>query len=50
MRVKNSKSISVLKRKYKRTSNRKLSSSDISVLDFLWTWKVASPSIRSLKL
>lgn len=48
MRVKNSKSISVLKRKYKRTSNRRLSSSDIQVLDFLWTWKVASPKMLKL--
>ncbi|GEM_PF-5337987 len=48
MRVKHSKSISVLKRIYKRTSNRKLSSSDISVLDFLWTWKVASPKMLKL--
>lgn len=48
MRFKNSKNISVLKRKYKRTSNRKLSSSDILVLDFLWTWKVASPKILKL--
>ncbi len=31
-----------VKRKFKRTSNRKLSSGDISVLNFLWTWKVAS--------
>lgn len=48
MRVKNSKSISILKRKYKRTVNRKLSSSDITVLDFLWTWKVASPKMLKL--
>jgi hypothetical protein len=30
------------KRRFKRTSSRKLSPSDLSVLDFLWTWKVAS--------
>lgn len=48
MRLKNSKSISVLKRKYKRTTSRKLSSSDITVLDFLWTWKVASPKMLKL--
>lgn len=30
------------KRKFKRTSDRKLSVRDLSVLDFLWTWKVAS--------
>lgn len=29
------------KRKFKRTSDRKLSASDLLVLDFLWTWKVA---------
>jgi hypothetical protein len=31
-----------VKRKFKRTSSRKLSVGDIQVLDFLWTWKVAS--------
>jgi hypothetical protein len=30
------------KRKFKRISNRKLSLRDIAVLDFLWTWKVAT--------
>lgn len=48
MRLKQSQSASFRKRKYKRRSNRKLSTSDIQVLDFLWTWKVASPQILRL--
>lgn len=31
-----------VRRKFKRTSTRKLSAGDIKALDFLWTWKVAS--------
>ncbi len=38
----NSRGRSFVKRRFKRTSNRKLSAGDIKVLDFLWTWKVAS--------
>lgn len=30
------------KRKFKRTFNRKLTLRDLAVLDFLWTWKVAT--------
>lgn len=30
------------KRRFKRTSDRKLSTSDLIALDFLWTWKVAT--------
>lgn len=30
------------RRKFKRHSNRKLSLRDLAVLDFLWTWKVAT--------
>jgi len=48
MRLKRSQSTIFVKRKYKRKSNRKLSASDIQVLDFLWTWKVASPQILKL--
>lgn len=33
------------KRRFKRTAKRKLSLSDLQVLDFLWTWKVASTPI-----
>ncbi len=32
----------VRRRPFKRRSNRKLSNRDLAVLDFLWTWKVAS--------
>lgn len=39
---KNLRPDSAIKRKFKRTSNRKLSIHDIMVLDFLWTWKVAN--------
>lgn len=42
MSRRNSKRTSFIKRKFKRTSNRKLSIHDILVLDFLWTWKVAN--------
>ena len=42
MSRRNSKRTSFIKRKFKRTSNRKLSIHDIQVLDFLWTWKVAN--------
>lgn len=48
MRFKQSQSSSFIKRKYKRKSTRKLSHSDIQVLEFLWTWKVASPQILKL--
>lgn len=48
MRFKQSQSSAFLKRKYKRKSTRKLSHSDIQVLEFLWTWKVASPQILKL--
>ncbi|MGZ3797112.1 MAG: hypothetical protein ACXVB1_12135 [Pseudobdellovibrionaceae bacterium] len=44
----NSKSRSFVKRKFKRTSSRKLSPGDIQVLDFLWTWKVASQQMLIL--
>jgi hypothetical protein len=30
------------RRKFKKTSSRRLAMSDLAVLDFLWTWKVAS--------
>lgn len=33
------------KRKFKRLSDRKLSIRDLAVLDFLWTWKVATTPI-----
>src|SRR5476651_2032187 len=33
------------RRRFKRTSDRKLSQSDLLVLDFLWTWKVATTPI-----
>ncbi len=42
MRRRNSRLQSYVKRRFKRTSSRKLSSGDIKVLNFLWTWKVAS--------
>jgi hypothetical protein len=48
MRLKRSQSHTFIKRKYKRKTSRKLSASDIQVLDFLWTWKVASPQILKL--
>ena len=48
MRFKQSQNAAFKKRKYKRKSTRKLSASDIQVLDFLWTWKVASPQILKL--
>jgi len=48
MRRRNSRGHSFVKRRYKRTSKRKLSESDIQVLDFLWTWKVASSQILKL--
>ena len=48
MRIKRSQGHSFVKRKYKRKSSRKLSASDIQVLDFLWTWKVASPQVLKL--
>lgn len=48
MRLKRSHSSIFRKRKYKRQSARKLTTSDIQVLDFLWTWKVASPQILKL--
>lgn len=48
MRLKKSQSDKFIKRKYKRKTTRKLSASDIQVLDFLWTWKVASPQILKL--
>lgn len=48
MRLKRSQSAAFIKRKYKRKTSRKLSVSDIQVLDFLWTWKVASPQILKL--
>jgi hypothetical protein len=48
MRLKRSQGSSFIKRKYKRKTSRKLSASDIQVLDFLWTWKVASPQILKL--
>lgn len=48
MRRRNSKSPSFIKRKFKRTSHRKLSPGDILVLDFLWTWKVASSQMLKL--
>jgi hypothetical protein len=35
------------KRRFKRTAQRKLSFSDLTVLDFLWTWKVASAPMLS---
>lgn len=44
----NSRGRSFVKRKFKRTSSRKLSSGDIQVLDFLWTWKVASQQMLIL--
>ena len=35
------------RRRFKTTSLRRLSVSDLTVLDFLWTWKVASsPMLR----
>lgn len=37
-----------LKRKFKPTSIRPLAKGDILVLDFLWTWKVASSSMLKL--
>lgn len=33
------------RRKFKRHSDRKLSLRDLAVLDFLWTWKVASTGV-----
>ena len=37
------------RRKFKTTSSRKLSSRDLLVLDFLWTWKVASlPMLKEI--
>ncbi len=48
MRRRNSRSQYFIKRKFKRTSNRKLSPGDIQVLDFLWTWKVASQQMLKL--
>lgn len=48
MRIKRSQGHSFVKRKYKRKTSRKLSASDIQVLDFLWTWKVASPNVLKL--
>ncbi len=33
------------RRRYKASSTRRLSSSDLTVLDFLWTWKVATTPI-----
>jgi hypothetical protein len=48
MRRMNSKSRYFVKRKFKRTSNRKLSLGDILALDFLWTWKVASHQMLKL--
>lgn len=48
MRLRHSHNPAFIKRKYKRKSTRKLSASDIQVLDFLWTWKVASPQILKL--
>ncbi len=48
MRLNRSQSATFVKRKYKRKTTRKLSASDIQVLDFLWTWKVASTQILKL--
>ena len=48
MSRRNSKWRHFIKRKFKRTSNRKLSPGDIQVLDFLWTWKVASSKMLKL--
>ena len=48
MRRRNSKGHLFVKRKFKRTSSRKLSTGDIQVLDFLWTWKVASSLMLKL--
>ncbi len=48
MRQLHSKSRYFVKRKFKRTSNRKLSLGDILILDFLWTWKVASHQMLKL--
>lgn len=37
------------KRKFKRSSNRKLTLRDLAVLDFLWTWKVATtPMLKEI--
>tara|TARA_B110001454_G_scaffold219198_1_gene251694 strand:- start:277264 stop:278202 length:939 start_codon:yes stop_codon:yes gene_type:complete len=48
MRLNRSQSATFVKRKYKRKTTRKLSASDIQVLDFLWTWKVASTQILKI--
>ncbi|MBL7545332.1 MAG: hypothetical protein JNL11_16050 [Bdellovibrionaceae bacterium] len=48
MRLKQSQITSFRKRNYKRRTTRKLSPSDIQVLDFLWTLKVASPQVLKL--
>lgn len=48
MRFKRLQTNAFFKRKYKRKSSRKLSASNIQVLDFLWTWKVASLQILKL--
>lgn len=48
MRRRNSRMQTYVKRRFKRTSSRKLSSGDIKVLNFLWTWKVASQQMLIL--